>query len=64
MGWASGSELASEIVKAIKVEIPDAKRRKRIYKKIITAFENADCDTLDECEGEDPAFDAALKESQ
>jgi hypothetical protein len=62
MGWASGSGLFSEIIKTVKKNVPDAGKRKRIYKDAIRAFQDADWDTENECEGEDPAFDKALGE--
>lgn len=64
MGWASGSELMGEVIGAVQTEVDDAKTRRKIYRRVIAAFESADCDTLYECEGSDPAFDAALKDSQ
>lgn len=57
MGWASGSELMSEIVEALSKEIDDKQTRKRVYKKLILVFENHDCDTLDESLGTDEAYD-------
>lgn len=33
----------------------------KFYEEIITAFEDEDCDTLEECLGEDKAFDKALE---
>lgn len=62
MGWASGSGLFSDVITAIKPAIKDEVRRKELYKKLIQSFENADWDTQNECEGEDRAFDNALKE--
>jgi hypothetical protein len=61
MGWASGSELASRIIKATKKHVEDPKVRTEIYTEVIKAFEDSDWDTQDECMGEDAAFDAALK---
>lgn len=61
MGWASGSSLMDEIIDAaIEVGIDEVTRRE-FYEKIIESFEDQDCDTLQECEGKDTAFDAALK---
>ena len=61
MGWASGSSLMDEIIDAaVEVGIDDV-TRKEFYEKIIEAFEDQDCDTLQECEGKDTAFDAAIK---
>jgi hypothetical protein len=62
MGWASGSSLFSEVIASIQPEIPDDEKRKTIYTKLIAAFEDSDWDTQNECLGEDPAYDAALKE--
>ena len=61
MGWANGSELFGSVIKALKKEIPDEKTRVRVYKKLILAFEDSDWDTQDECRGDDPAYDKALK---
>ena len=58
MGWASGSELLGTILEAFEVEdlVPiDAKRR--IYRRMIEAFEDRDCDTIEECLGIDDDFD-------
>ena len=62
MGWASGSRLFSDVIAAIKPEVEDEEKRVGIYKKLIAAFEESDWDTQDECRGEDPAYDKALKE--
>ena len=61
MGWASGSELFSRLVKTMKKHVGDPEKRTAIYEEMIDAFEDADWDTQDECMGEDPAFDAAMK---
>ncbi len=62
MGWSSGSELFGEVIKAVTDRVSSVEDRKAIYKKLIPAFEDQDWDTQDECMGEDPAFDAAIKE--
>lgn len=62
MGWASGSRLFSEVIDVIKKAVPDEDERIDIYMGLIDAFEDADWDTQDECMGQDPAYDAALKE--
>lgn len=62
MGWSSGSELMSTVISVIQPHIPDADVRKNVYKPLIAAFEDMDCDTMGECQDEDPAFDAALRE--
>lgn len=63
MGWASGSELMSEVISALQGEATD-EGRKRVYEHMIPAFSGMDCDTLDECRGEDPMYDEALDEWQ
>lgn len=59
MGWSSGSSLFSEIISVIKDNVIDDLIRKEIYTSLIPAFEEEDCDTLEECLGEDDAFDDA-----
>lgn len=63
MGWASGSRVMSDIVMNIRDtgladEIKDDVRQ-ALYGILIEAFQDADCDTLDECLDIDPAFDKA-----
>ena len=62
MGWASGSSIFDEIIKAVKRNVPNEKKRKNIYKAAIRAFREEDWDTECECCGRDAAFDKALKE--
>jgi hypothetical protein len=59
MGWAAGSELMEEVIKAAKIYVP-VKKREMFYKRMIKAFEDLDCDTLDECRGQDKHFDAVM----
>lgn len=62
MGWASGSSMFGEIIEFLQETIEDEDVRKEIYLGLIDIFENRDCDTLDECKGEDEAFDEAFEE--
>lgn len=62
MGWGRGSSLFSEVIDVIQGEVKDFTVRKIIYIRLIEAFESADCDTLDECYGDDPAFDKVWDE--
>ncbi len=62
MGWASGSRLFGAVIEAIQPEITDEEKRKALYRKLIDAFRDEDWDTLDECVGEDPAYDAVYAE--
>lgn len=61
MGWASGTELMCDVISAVQDCVPVGSR-KVLYGRLIDAFEKADWDTQDECLGQDPEFDAALKE--
>ena len=49
MGWASGSELAEDVWDVVRPFIP-MEERKKVARSIVQAFENRDCDTLDEAE--------------
>lgn len=60
MGWSSGTDLMIEIIKSAKKHVPDESARVKFYRPIIKAFENHDCDTLDECRDMDSAFDKVL----
>ena len=61
MGWCSGGSLMAKIVESAVKNIPSAEQRAAFYVPVIRAFQYEDCDTLYECEGMDPAFDAALE---
>lgn len=49
MGWASGSQIAEDVWDTVRKHIP-VKNRKRIAREIVSIFEDADCDTLEECD--------------
>lgn len=49
MGWASGSELAEDLWRAVRLSIPVAKRKK-LARTFINYFEGYDCDTIQEAE--------------
>jgi hypothetical protein len=61
MGWAGGSSIMSELIDAIKPIVKRRDDRMTIYQAMIETFEDSDCDTLDECIGQDPAWDAVYK---
>ncbi len=63
MGWASGSRMMSGIAAKLIAKVPDEASRYEIYRILITEFEEMDCDTLDECRGDDPALDRALADA-
>jgi hypothetical protein len=62
MGWASGSRLFSDIIVSLKKHVPDEEVREALYVDLIEAFEDFDCDTLQECEEEDDVLAAALRD--
>lgn len=61
MGWASGSELMSEVLAATLPHIPK-KKRKAVVAKLVEAFQAQDCDTLEECADEFPIVLTVLRE--
>lgn len=61
MGWASGSRLATRLIEVARETISNEEERVNFYDEMVDAFEDADCDTLDECQGVDPVFDAHWK---
>lgn len=63
MGWASGSRLMSDLIESVKNNVDNFESRVDLYLEMIKNFEDADCDTLDECLGEDEAFDEAWNRS-
>lgn len=64
MGWASGSEIAYNVIKAIKKNVKDDRAREKIYIALIDAFEQADCDTLCELVPIDPMYDQFFREEE
>lgn len=61
MGWASGSDLYSQVIDVLKEYIPKKEKRVEAHEILIQAFESMDWDTEVECLGEDEAFDEAMK---
>jgi hypothetical protein len=61
MGWAKGSGLFERLIEVLFDKVDDPDTREEIYVEMIAAFEDLDCDTLQECLGEDEAFDSALR---
>lgn len=62
MGWSGGTELFSAVIKVIKPAVKDEKKRTQMYRELIEAFTDCDWDTVDECCGEDTAYDAAYEQ--
>jgi hypothetical protein len=61
MGWSSGSSLFSDVAEIIAENVVDDNVRKLVYMRLIEAFQNYDCDTLDECTDIDPVLDKLLE---
>jgi len=61
MGWNKGSGLFERLIEVLFDKVDDPDTREEIYVEMIAAFEDLDCDTLQECLGEDEAFDSALR---
>ena len=57
MGWASGAELAGDLIAVIKKVVEDKETRETIYYHLIDKFESHDCDNMCECVGIDKAYD-------
>ena len=64
MGWASGSEVAFRMIRAIMENVPDDDARQALYEELIDSLEDMDCDTLCECVGIDPVFDQFFPEEE
>lgn len=64
MGWNGGSDIMRAVIEVVKKEVPNAGKRMRIYRKILSAMEDEDWDTQGECEGLDIVFDEILEEEQ
>lgn len=62
MGWSRGSELFGRIAEVIEAVVTNEVDRREIYSEMIAAFEEFDCDTLDECIDIDHVLDDLLKE--
>lgn len=52
----------SAVIAAIKQTGLNKHERKKLYLDLIPAFEDFDCDTLDECRSDDIAFKEAFKQ--
>ena len=61
MGWASGTEVARQMIEAIKRNVTDRKAKRNLYVSLLDALESQDWDTLEEAEGIDPDFDKIVQ---
>lgn len=62
MSWSSGSVLMNNIIDELERVIPDDQERAEVFKVLIEAFEDFDCDNLYDCHGNDAAFDMAWED--
>lgn len=62
MGWASGSDLLGQMINLVEY-YKDSLPAKKVgmYMDMIEAFEDHDCDTVEECLGKSKDFDKAFK---
>lgn len=61
MGWSNGSLIAVALIDVIRDNVESVEARREIYRALIDEFEEADCDTMSECMGIDPVYDAFFK---
>ena len=57
MGWGSGSNVFSGVIKSAIKYIPDVEKRKEFYGDVYSAFSDNDWDTESDCFPEDPVFE-------
>ena len=60
MGWASGTDIVTEVAKAIKENVKDSLMRRKLYLALVCAAEDQDWDCHCEAEGIDPILDKIL----
>jgi hypothetical protein len=61
MGWGGGSRITSDVVRGLRKRKVPAEQRQLFYEILIPALEDCDWDNVDECRGDDPALDAAVR---
>jgi len=57
MGWSSGTPLFATILEVVQENVTNPDIRKKIYLPILSAFEDADWNNVEECLDIDPVFD-------
>ena len=60
MSWARGSSLMERVIEVVENTVPLQLDRVEVYKGLIQAFEDMDCDTLEECIDDSAAFNKAF----
>ena len=61
MGWSNGSSILADVIEAIEEHAHPESDKVAMFEAIITAFEDADCDTTSECLAQSPSFDEAYE---
>lgn len=61
MGWSAGTEILSNMGKALNALMIESEDATSILVALIKELEDCDADTLDECMGESVELDAALE---
>jgi hypothetical protein len=61
MGWAGGSEIGERIAKVVEKVVPNIDAKRKIYKAMLDALSENDCDTLAELKDIDPILDQLLE---
>lgn len=62
MTWKAGYIIFDKVIEALNNADVDDSLRKSIYEELIPAFEEEDCDSLEECVGVDKVFDSVWKD--
>ncbi len=62
MGWASGSQVAIDIINGIAVQLLEDGLKRGVFADVLDALEAADWDTVDEAMGIDPMFDEVVRD--
>ena len=62
MGWGSGAGLLQDIVNNNNLKALPYPQRIRFFQDLIDYFQSEDCDTIDEVESDDMAWEYAYEE--
>lgn len=62
MGWGSGAQLMSAIIRGLLKQNMDEPNREAVYRVLIPEFQGMDWDTEGDVIGQDPSFDNVLRE--
>lgn len=64
MGWASGSEIANDMITCPAIQRLQDDERKPIFNTLYKSLRSMDWDTVDESMGIDPVFDEVVRENE